>query len=244
MRTMKTLLKKMSIGFFTVSVLFLQSCSSDDDSGGVNNENQLEEATAVAELYHDNIGRIVPPIGLENNALSSGEAAATVAFIKGNTTFTRSFSVLLISVPDFAVEQKSLQLSKAPTTWTWSDGVSTVFYTLDEDGEFLNFTYRLVQGGLEVVKIEGRLREDGNYAKYDIFAEGEVATVTYEKAGDQVSFINDFENERTEMDFDESDLSGEIRYYQSGSLEEIYTWRADGSGTYRNNGTGETISWP
>ncbi|AXT51570.1 hypothetical protein D1818_12265 [Aquimarina sp. BL5] len=240
-------LKRISVLLMIAIAAIFQSCSSEDDGLVIENENQLEDIQGRIEQYQTSIENIEAPEGMEQYAQENTYASNAVFSLASLQVQALVYSSVFLSIPEDAEEQSIIgKNSQNNRTWVWSFGGVTLYYTVTSDAAFDYFTYDIEEGGIRRTFYEGRISRDGTFFEVKFNGEdGEFLLMTYNKTGSIINFtIEDGNNDKIELVFNETDQSGSIKAYESGVLTESFVWSFDGTGLYTNHLTGETFSWP
>ncbi|WP_299258376.1 hypothetical protein [uncultured Aquimarina sp.] len=239
--------KRISMLLMIAVAAIFQSCSSEDDGLVLENENQLENIQERIEQYQGSIENIEAPEAMEQYATENTYASNAVFSLASLQVQALAYSSIFLSIPNDAEQQSSIGKSGQNTrTWIWSYGGVTLYYTVTSDAAFDYFTYDIEEGGIRRNFYEGRISRDGTFFEVRFNGEdGEFLSMTYNKTGSIINFtIEDGNNDKIELVFNEIDQSGSIKAYEAGVLTESFVWSSNGTGVYTNHGTGETFSWP
>ncbi|WP_299245910.1 hypothetical protein [uncultured Aquimarina sp.] len=244
---MDSKLKKVSILLMIAIAAVFQSCSSEDDGLVIENENQLENVQERIDQYQTSIENIKVPDRMLQYAEGNTYAYSAGFSLTILQTQALTYSSIFLSIPNDAEQQNSIGKSgRSTTTWVWSAGGVTLYYTVTSDATYYYFTYDIEEGGVRRTFYEGRISKDGNSYEVRFNAEeGEFLLMTYNKTGSIIDLtIENSNNEKAELVFNEADRSGSIKIYEFGALTESFVWLSDGTGYYINHATGDTFSWP
>lgn len=244
---MNTKFKSIGTMIMIALALVFQSCGNDDDGLVIENENQLENLQGRFEQYEESIGNIEAPEAMEGYAQDNVYASNAVWTIASLQVQALTYSSIFLSIPTDAEQQSVVgKNGSMADTWVWSAGGVTLYYTVTSDAAFDYFTYDIEEGGVRRTFYEGRISKDGNF--YEVRFNGEDGSfilMTYRKTGSVITFtIEDHNNDKIEMIYNETDRSGSIKAFEAGVLAESFFWSGDGTGVYTNHVTGETFSWP
>ncbi|MFD2563933.1 hypothetical protein [Aquimarina rubra] len=244
---MNTKFRRVSMLIMVAVATIFQSCSSEDDGILIENENQLEDIQGRIEQYQTAIENIQAPDQMQEYASQNTYASAAVLSLTSLQVQALTYSSIFLSIPDDAEPQGTIGKSgRNANTWVWSYGGVTLYYTITSDTVFDYFTYDIEENGVRRNFYEGRVRKDGTFYEVKFNGEnGEFILMTYTKTGNIINFtIENNDNDKIELVFNEADQSGSIKVFESGILNESFVWSSNGTGLYTDHRTGETFSWP
>ncbi len=243
--TMNSKLKSISLLLMITIATAFQSCSSDD--GIVENQNQLEDIQNRIEQYQESIGNMETPDEMEEYARSSQYASsASISFVSLQAQ-ALAYSSVFLSIPGDAEQQSLVGKNGSNSgTWVWSYGGVTLYYTIRSDADFDFFEYDIEENGVRINLYKGRIKKDASFYEVEFNGEnGEFLKITYTNTAGIINFtIEDNDNNRIELLYNEADQSGSIKIFDLGVLSESFIWSSNGTGSYVNHTTGETFSWP
>ena len=238
-------MKKLTSLFVIMGFLIFTSCSNNDEK--IINDMKEEELSEVMEDFQKKIQRIEIPDALKEN--SDANAQQTNVYFNLIKNYGIIFSSYF-TIPANADIQSSTIVGRGNSTgnnktYTWSDGNTTINYTITESSDRYTFLYKIVSPDYTGKLLDGYSLKDGSYAELNLidpsnnnlslslkwsFSE---TTSTLEVNTDDNKFVLKSNN----------DNSGNIKVYENGALSSECKWNTNGSGSLINYVTGESYSW-
>jgi len=225
----------------TLAIVF-QSCTKDEDTMGLENENQLENIQNQIGQYEESINAIETPEAMEQFAqenVYASNALISLASLRGQAL---QYSSIFLAIPDSAEQQGFVNKNGTDSdVWVWSFEGVTLYYTISSDADFYYFEYDIEEGGVRTNFYQGSVRKDGTFYEVQFYAGtgSPLLEIRYTKTGSVINFVfENLEGDKIDLTYNETDQSGSI------VLTGSYIWSADGTGRYTNHSTGETFSWP
>lgn len=229
-----------------LGLIVLSACSDSDEK--IIEEFEDKELSEVMDSFQTKVSEIEIPTALSNNSDSNAQTTAT--YFNVVKSYGLIFSAFF-NVPENATSQRlNLAGRNSATgntqTYTWSDGTSTINYTVTELVDRFTFAYEIQSPNYSGKVMDGYSLKDESRAElnmYDSSTGGSVLSLKW-------TFIN---NTAT-LDVKSSDgsqfiltanpdNSGNLEIYENNSLSVKCTWTATGNGTLINYETGETFTW-
>jgi len=234
---------KQLIAFLFLSVMIgFVSCNSNDD------EIQEKELASVTEEFQQKISQMNLPSSLESSEdYYANQTSSSFNLVKG---WGEMLSSLLI-VPDFASSTSKPEGTASKSaktvyskTYTWTSGEQTITYTITEESDKYIFSYNVISSEFVGELISGYQLKDGSYAELTMFSvDGPVVTFKYWVNGNNIKAEIILDEVKYYLEYNSETNEGFIDLYENNILTYKYTWYSNGSGTYKNYTTNETVSW-
>ena len=236
-KKMKTLNRKT---IYLTSLLFamlLLGCNKSDDE--MPNESPLHEKVLVD--FTTRLNTMAQPENLVNNT-SNSSATIARAFFNSIKTSSEIFSSFFV-IPQ-SIESRFVSNSQ---TYTWSDGTSSVSYTITELSDRYTLLLTVEDPTEEIdYKIEGYELKQTNFLKLKFFDDNTLKTeLTWELKGEvlHVDLVELFDGDTTKMEYNTNDNSGMIKVYEGTQLTTEIVWNSDGSGTFTDHLANESFTF-
>ncbi|AUC15527.1 hypothetical protein BTO06_10410 [Tenacibaculum sp. SZ-18] len=227
-----------------IGVFALSACSNNDEKNIDNIEDK--DLSEVMQGFQEKINNIEIPNGLANSSDTNAQTTATYINLVKN--YGLVFSAFF-NVPTDATAQKSNQISKKSTTsnsqtYTWSDGQSTINYTVTELVDRYTFSYTIESPSYSGKVMDGFSLKDESLAELNMYDMGGTSlTMKWTYINGTATLDLKDSNGSQYILIVNSDNSGILEIIEDNTLTVKCTWNASGNGTLINYETGETFSW-
>jgi hypothetical protein len=227
-----------------LGVIVLSACSNSDEK----NIDEIDDRdlSEVMQGFQEKINDIQIPEGLTNS--SDANAQTTATYINVAKSYGLIFSAFF-TVPSNATAQKTNVAAKNAVTgnsqtYTWSDGQSTINYTVTELVDRYTFSYSIESPSFTGKVMDGFSLKDESLAELNMYDAGGTSLTMKWSYINGKGTIDVKDNDGSQFILiANSDNSGTLEVFEDGSLNVKCTWNTSGNGTLINYQTGETFSW-
>ncbi|WP_299625487.1 hypothetical protein [uncultured Tenacibaculum sp.] len=236
-------LKNLLIVF---GLIILTACSDSNEENVIDNIDR--DLSEVNDDLVERLNDVVLPANLTSN--SNLGAQQTTAIFSTFQALGTSFTTLFNIPANASSRQANVSSRNSNTlnsqTYTWSDGVTTVNYTISELIDRFTFVYDVTGPEFTGKFMDGYNLKDGSYAEFNIYdTENGGVALNFKLTVTSTSVTCEFTDNDGNRSIlvSNSDGSGNLEIYENNTLTIRSTWNANGSGTLTDFSSGETFTW-